>query len=99
MIDALARAARLPEAECLAHEVSDPDIVMWSTLLSACRWHKDVTRAEVFFKKALQLDPKDESLYVLLGNIYASVGRWNDAIKIRASMKLQENSWKDMDRN
>ncbi len=87
VVDALTRAGRMQEAEVLAREITQPDIVVWTTLLSACRWHKDVTRAERFYSKAIELDPKDASIYVLLGNVYAMVGRWDDATKLRATMK------------
>jgi pentatricopeptide repeat protein len=35
----------------------------------------------------LESEPQDAASYVLLSNIYASVGKWDDAMKVRTMMK------------
>ena len=72
----------------------EPDMVSLTTLLGACRSYMDVERAERVFSKIIALNPSDASAYVLLANIYASVGRTEDAQKIRLVMK--ENKIKKM---
>jgi hypothetical protein len=64
-----------------------PNIVTYTTLLSACRLHRNVGLAEQIAERALQIDPKDASIYVLLANTYAMVGSWNDQARIREQMK------------
>ena len=44
-------------------------------------------RAERVAEKALELDPQNASIYVLLANIYAVAGRWDDEEKVRLRMK------------
>ncbi|KAH0923112.1 hypothetical protein HID58_023130 [Brassica napus] len=46
MVDMLGRAGRLDEADRLVNEVVNPDLVLWRTLLSACKIHRNVEMAE-----------------------------------------------------
>ncbi len=41
-------------------------------LLGACRTHNNLVLAERIAERALELDPKEPSIYVLLGNMYAA---------------------------
>ena len=47
----------------------------------------DVERAESIAEKAFNLNQQDSSIYVLLSNIYASKGRFQDVNRIRELMK------------
>jgi len=88
VMDALGRAGRLDDAEhFIAAHIPQPDEVTWRTLLSACRLHGDVTRAERVAERLLRLAPGDASLRVLLGNVYAAVGRWEDKTRVRQDMR------------
>jgi len=87
VVDALGRVERLEEAERKAEEVRQPDIVLWTSFLGACRLHKDVERAERIFSKALALEPKDTSLHVLMADIYAAAGRKTDLARVRNNIK------------
>ena len=49
--------------------------------------HKDVERAERAAQQALQLDPSDASIYVLLFNIYATAGQHSDAARVQDLME------------
>ena len=92
VVDLLARAGRLDEAEGLALEMSNPGPITWMTLLGACRSQKDDQRAERIFKRLMETTNKEEylaSAMVLLGNIFASVGRHDDAMVVRNNMKEQ----------
>ncbi|KAA8540940.1 hypothetical protein F0562_024922 [Nyssa sinensis] len=42
--------------------------------------------AELSVNKLLELEPENSGNYVLLSNIYASVGRWQEASKVRSFM-------------
>ncbi|XP_077216485.1 tetratricopeptide repeat (TPR)-like superfamily protein [Tasmannia lanceolata] len=104
MVDLLGRAGRLEEAEQLISQVKNPDIVMWRTLLSACRIHGNVEMAKRAAKNVLELEPEDDGTYILLSNIYALTGNWNEVIKMKASMRemrLKKDpamSWVEVDR-
>jgi len=72
--------------------MEQPDAVSWRALLGACRWHKDIKRAEYAAENALKLDPNNASIYVLLSNIYSAANRWDD--KAKMLLKMKENGIK-----
>ncbi|XP_030474989.1 pentatricopeptide repeat-containing protein At5g65570 [Syzygium oleosum] len=104
MVDLLGRSGRLEEAEMLVTQINNPDLVVWRTLLSACRVHGDVKIAERAMKKVLELVPGDEGTHVLLSNLYASTCNWSQLIEMKSTMremKLKKNpamSWVEVDR-
>ncbi|XP_021714028.1 pentatricopeptide repeat-containing protein At5g65570-like [Chenopodium quinoa] len=87
MVDIYGRAGRLQEAEALINQADNPDIVLWRTLLSACRLHGDITMAGRIFNKVIELSPKDEGSLVLSSNLYASKGDWNQVICVKSLMR------------
>ncbi|XP_058092997.1 pentatricopeptide repeat-containing protein At3g26782, mitochondrial [Magnolia sinica] len=88
MVDLLGRAGCLNEAYNLIKGMKvTPDFVVWGALLGACRIHKNVELGEISAKKLFELDPKNCGYYVLLSNIYADAGRWNDVERMRVLMK------------
>ncbi|KGN61483.1 pentatricopeptide repeat-containing protein At1g04840 [Cucumis sativus] len=88
VVDMLGRAGRLDEALKFIRAMPiTPDFVVWGALFCACRTHKNVEMAELASKKLLQLEPKHPGSYVFLSNAYASVGRWDDAERVRVSMR------------
>ncbi|XP_073003561.1 pentatricopeptide repeat-containing protein At5g65570 [Typha latifolia] len=87
MVDLLGRAGRLEEAEELIHKTSNPDKVLWRTLLSACKIHGNLEMAKKAARKLLELDPADDGTYILLSNIYASLGQWNEVIRMKCTMR------------
>ncbi|KAK4261405.1 hypothetical protein QN277_004407 [Acacia crassicarpa] len=104
MIDLLGRCRRFEEAAMLIEEVRNPDVVLWRTLLSACRNHGEVEIAERVTRKLLELAPGDEGTHILLSNLYASAGKWNQVIQMKSTirdLKVKKNpamSWVDVDR-
>ncbi|XP_052190836.1 pentatricopeptide repeat-containing protein At5g65570 [Diospyros lotus] len=104
MVDLLGRAGRLREAEMLVTRVENPDVVLWRTLLSACRIHWEVDMAKRVTNMVLELAPRDDGAHVLLSNLFASTGDWNRVIEMKSlmrEMRLRKNpamSWVDIDR-
>ncbi|KAF6145990.1 hypothetical protein GIB67_033349 [Kingdonia uniflora] len=91
MVDLLCRACRLNEAYELVKKMEvDADIVTWSVLLSGCVMHRNVQLGEIAAKKVIDLDPHSTGNYVMLANLYASVGRWDDLARTRQAIKNQE---------
>ncbi|KAF6160643.1 hypothetical protein GIB67_019583 [Kingdonia uniflora] len=103
MVDLLGRAGKLKEAETLITKVVNPDVVLWRTLLSACKIHGDVEMAKRIMVRVIELEPEDEGSHILLSNIYASTGNWADLSKLKVvikDMRLKKNpamSWIEID--
>ncbi|XP_077243184.1 pentatricopeptide repeat-containing protein At5g48910-like [Tasmannia lanceolata] len=88
MVDLFGRAGLLKEAEELVlNTPMKPDDVIWKALLSACRLHGDTEMGERVARRLMDLAPHDSGSYVLLSNLYASLGNWEDVAKVRLMMK------------
>ena len=98
MIDFLSRAGHLEEAEDLIKKLPYGNLsVAWSTLLGSCRTHHDVERGVRAASCCFVMDPKNARPYVMLSNIFAAAGRWDDVVKVRDALKhavLPEDSSK-----
>ncbi|XP_058109733.1 pentatricopeptide repeat-containing protein At5g48910-like [Magnolia sinica] len=91
MVDLLGRSGHLDEAyELIKNMPFVPNAVMWRTLLGACKVYKNVEMGEKVLKKILELEPHHHGDYVLLSNIYAAVGRWEDVADVRRTMKKKK---------
>lgn len=89
LITLLGRAGRLHEAyEILQSnpEISD-DFQLLSTLFSACRLHKNLDLGVEIAEKLIDKDPDDSSTYIILSNMYASFGKWDEVRMVRSKMK------------
>ncbi|KAJ4970580.1 hypothetical protein NE237_003679 [Protea cynaroides] len=87
IVDILGRAGRLYEAENFVNNmVIQPGPSVYKALLSACQVHGNVDIAMRSAKKLLELWPNDHAAYVLLANILATGGYWEDATEIRKLM-------------
>ncbi|XAR65457.1 hypothetical protein NMG60_11009595 [Bertholletia excelsa] len=88
LVDLLCRSGRLKQAyEFICQMEVEPNAVIWGTLLNASRIHLNVELAELSVSKLVELEPENSGNYVLLYNIYASLGRWKEALKIRCLMQ------------
>ncbi|GFY93400.1 pentatricopeptide repeat (PPR) superfamily protein [Actinidia rufa] len=87
MVDLLGRAGRLDEALDLIENMSvEKDEELWGALLGACRIHNRTEMVAKAAKSLLDLQPRNPGHYVLLSNIFAKAGRWEDVAKIRELM-------------
>ncbi|XP_026434580.1 pentatricopeptide repeat-containing protein At1g08070, chloroplastic-like [Papaver somniferum] len=87
IIDLLSRSGRLSEAyEIIRSMKSQPNPIIWRALLSACRVHSNVKLAEAAIENLFKLESDQSADYILLSNIYASNGRWEDVETIRRKM-------------
>ena len=75
IVDCLSRAGKLDKAEEIINQMTNPSSSALTALLSGCRLHKDVERAERIFQKLIQLEPNNTSIYITLNNIYGAVGK------------------------
>ncbi|XP_027070143.2 pentatricopeptide repeat-containing protein At1g08070, chloroplastic [Coffea arabica] len=87
MIDLLGRAGLFDEAKSLLACMDiEPDGAIWSSLLGACRIHGNLELGEYAACSIFKLDPNNHGAYVLVSNIYAGAGRWNDVARIRTML-------------
>eukprot|EP01018_Ginkgo_biloba_P019323 Gb_30147 [translate_table: standard] len=88
MVDLLGRAGRLDEAHDFINKMPiKPDAAVWGSLLGSCRIHNNIELGEFAAKQLFELDPNNAAHYVLLSNLYAAAGRWDDVEKVRKIMK------------
>ncbi|XVE72867.1 hypothetical protein DITRI_Ditri11bG0072700 [Diplodiscus trichospermus] len=88
VVDLLGRSGCLDEAEAMIRSMPvKEDAIIWKTLLSACKIHKNADMAKRIAQEVLKLDPQDSASYVLLSNIHASAKRWQDVSEVRKAMR------------
>lgn len=88
IVDLLSRAGRLEEALRIISDMSlEPDVLIWKNILSACLKHNNSVMGKTAALKAIELAPEDSSCYVLLSNIYAKEGSWDEVTKVRSMMR------------
>ncbi|CAH8353112.1 unnamed protein product [Eruca vesicaria subsp. sativa] len=91
VVDLLSRAGHLDEAEKFINEMDlEPDVVVWKTLLSACKTQGNIDLARKAAENILKIDPFNSTAHVLLCGIHASSGNWEDAALLRSSMKKHD---------
>ncbi|GAA0149190.1 hypothetical protein LIER_08431 [Lithospermum erythrorhizon] len=88
MVDLLGRAGRLEEAHELIRTMPfEPSHAVWGALLGSCVIHENVELGEVAAKWLFELEPGNTGNFVLMGKIYAALGRWRDVENIRHRIK------------
>lgn len=87
MVDLLGRAGMLEEARKLISEMPmSPDVGVLGALLGACKIHGNVELGEHIGRIVIELEPENSGRYVLLANLYANAGRWEDVANVRRLM-------------
>lgn len=88
IVDLLGRAGRLEDAENFIQNMPvKPNAAVWGALLGACRIHCNIELAERVAGHLFEIEPENTGNYILLSNIYAAAGRWNDVESIRRMME------------
>ncbi|XP_059074579.1 pentatricopeptide repeat-containing protein At1g11290, chloroplastic isoform X2 [Cryptomeria japonica] len=88
MVDLLGRAGCLDEAYIFIKNMPlEATADVWGALLGACRTYGNIKLGEKVADFLFKLKPEDTGYYVLLSNIYAAAGRWNDVAKVRTLIK------------
>ncbi|XP_023544798.1 pentatricopeptide repeat-containing protein At5g66520-like [Cucurbita pepo subsp. pepo] len=86
MVDLLGRSGLLEEAYGVIKNMRlEPNIIVWSSLLSACKQHKSFDMAERVIEQILdKLEPENHGgIYSLISDLYVLEEKWDDAEKIR----------------
>lgn len=92
LVDLLCRAGEVDKAWKLINEMLNKgqgtgSVSMWGALLSACYDCGNSGLGKLAAQKALQLDPQNVGIHIMLSNIYAKLGRWDEIGQLRELMK------------
>ncbi|XP_031488749.1 pentatricopeptide repeat-containing protein At5g66520-like [Nymphaea colorata] len=88
IVDLMSRAGKLVDAENLINSMPmKPDGIVWGALLNGCMIHGSVELGERVGKHLIELDPHHSGRYVLLANLYATMGDWDGVRSIRRRMR------------
>ncbi|CAL0320418.1 unnamed protein product [Lupinus luteus] len=91
LLDLFSRSGYLDDAENLIRTMPvNPDEPTWAALLSACKRHGKTDMAIRIADNLLNSKPEDPSTYILLSNIYAGAGMWENVSKVRKLMMVME---------
>nr|GMD72932.1 pentatricopeptide repeat-containing protein At3g62890 [Ipomoea batatas] len=90
MVDLYARTGLIDEAwELVKSMPIQSDVLVWGALLSGARMCGDIETCEAALNKILELEPTNTGAHVLLSNVYAKMGRWKDARRVRDLMEAK----------
>ncbi|CAM8982099.1 unnamed protein product [Rhodiola kirilowii] len=88
VVDMLSRAGNFVDALDLVERMPmEPDVGIWSSLLSMCRTYGQMDLGNKIAKKFLKLQPDNAENYVLVSNLYAQSEKWDDVKRVRRRMK------------
>ncbi|KAL2493530.1 Pentatricopeptide repeat-containing protein [Forsythia ovata] len=88
LVDILCRAGHLDEAKSTIIKMPmKPSKIIWMTLLSSARNHRNIDIGEYAAKNLIELAPETVQCYVLLSNMYAVAGQWRKVSLVRETMK------------
>ncbi|KAL5975463.1 hypothetical protein ACLOJK_019785 [Asimina triloba] len=87
VVDLLGRAGKLNEARDLIEEIQKPTASIFASMLGACQCHLDTELGEEMAERLWELEPGNPTPFVILSNIYAEQGRWDEVERVREMMK------------
>lgn len=103
IVKLLGMAGELEEAYDLVQSAPKPvDSAIWGALLSCCDVHGNTEMAGIVAQQLFGIKPGKDTYKVMLSNIYASDGRWDDAKQLRDNMiggrqkKMPGVSWTEV---
>ncbi|KAF8099863.1 hypothetical protein N665_0236s0024 [Sinapis alba] len=88
LIDLLGRAGKLKEAGEVSKSMPfEANAAIWGSLLAASNVHHDLELGERALNQLIKLEPNNSGNYMLLANLYADLGRWDESRMMRKMMK------------
>ncbi|CAH9072408.1 unnamed protein product [Cuscuta epithymum] len=87
VVDMLGRAGMVDRAYKIIKEMPmQPTVSVWGALLGACRVHGKPELGKIAADSLFRIDPHDSGNHVILSNMFASSGRWEEANTVRMEM-------------
>ncbi|XP_020219774.1 pentatricopeptide repeat-containing protein At3g12770 [Cajanus cajan] len=88
LVDLLCRAGELKKAwellnKTLKKGMGKGSVSMWGALLSACVDRGDIELGKLAAERALELDPQNVGICIMLSNLYARFGMWEEIGHLR----------------
>ncbi|XP_061362972.1 putative pentatricopeptide repeat-containing protein At1g64310 [Gastrolobium bilobum] len=91
MVKLLGSAGELEEAYNLTQSLPEPvDKAILGALLSCCNSCGNSELAETVAQRLFESNPADNAYRVMLSNVYAGDGRWDDVKKLRDKISLRK---------
>ncbi|KAL7154453.1 hypothetical protein ABFS83_03G003000 [Erythranthe nasuta] len=88
LIDLLCRAGKLTEAENVIRNIPfEPGASIWEALLSGCRLHGNMDLGVEAAERLFEMTPQNDGSYILLANMFATAGRWDNVATVRKFMR------------
>ncbi|XP_038706358.1 putative pentatricopeptide repeat-containing protein At3g15130 [Tripterygium wilfordii] len=88
VVSLFGRAGYLNEAEAFINSMPiQPGLSVYKALLSGCQVHGNKEIAGRLAKQILELWPDDHATYVLISNLLAKWGSWDDAAEVREASR------------
>ena len=88
MVDLLGRAGLLKDASELIETMPmRPDLCVCGVLLNSCRMHGNAGMAEATIAKVLQAETETTGNHMLITNLYATCGMWDESKRVRVMTK------------
>ncbi|CAH1446163.1 unnamed protein product [Lactuca virosa] len=89
LVGAMGRSGRLQEAKKIALTMQNhkPDAAMWRALLSTSAHHGDIEMVKEMSQRLQEIDPQDDSAYVIAANAFSSVGKLEEVKTVRKLMR------------
>ncbi|KAK6944859.1 Pentatricopeptide repeat [Dillenia turbinata] len=90
MANILGQAGKFDELESFIDNMEElPGALIWQSVLGACKMHGNVELGERAAEKLFEMEPKVDSNYVSMSNIFAATGQWDNVANVRALMSSQ----------
>ncbi|KAJ3708836.1 hypothetical protein LUZ61_012541 [Rhynchospora tenuis] len=84
----LGRVGRFDKVEQLLDQIPfEPDPIIWSSILNSCKIHGNYELGKIAADKLFCLEPKDAGHFVIMSNIYAKNGKWDEVARIKKLMR------------
>ncbi|KAI3929708.1 hypothetical protein MKX01_025876 [Papaver californicum] len=103
VVDILARNGLFEEVEKMMAEMPyEPDEIMLTSILSSCKVHKNKELGIKTANQLFKMDLRNGGAYVMLSNLYAEAGNWDEVAKVKKAMKdrgvkkVPAKSWVDI---
>lgn len=91
MVDLLSRAGHFREVERFIETMSiRPNLAIWGSILNGCHIHENVSVANRVKILLTELEPGQSGVHILLSNIYAGAGKWEEVNLTREMAKRKK---------